>query len=97
MLMKDKNGVEMKKGDVVVISGAYFKNDNGMWVVEHAPGDPDWFGSDYSLRKLNKDGSRSKAKNNICFWPIFITVSSYEKRLAAKAHNAKYAQIEVIA
>ena len=97
MLMKDKNGVEIKKGDVVVISGAYFKNDNGMWVVDHAPGDPGWYGSDYCLKKLNKNGSRSQAKHNICFWPIMISVNSYEKRWAAEAHNKKYAQIEVVA
>lgn len=97
MLMRDKNGVEIKKGDVVVISGAYFKCDNGMWVVEHAPGDVDWLGKDYSLRKLNKDGSRSKAKYNICFWPILVNVNSWEKRIAAKEHNAKYAEIEVVA
>ena len=30
--MVDKNGVEMKTGDVVLISGAFFKNDNGLWL-----------------------------------------------------------------
>ena len=68
-----------------------------MWVVEHAPGDEDWLGSDYCLHKLNKDGSRSKSKYNICFWPLMVTVNSWEKRIAAKEHNAKYAEIEVVA
>ena len=97
MLLKDKNGIEMKKGDTVQITGAYFKSDNGLWRVEHAPGDSGWYGNDYSLRRLNKDGTDSKAKNNITFWPIMVTVSGYWKRLEAKAHNAEHAQIEVIA
>ena len=35
--MVDKNGVEMKTGDVVLISGAFFKNDNGLWFIERSP------------------------------------------------------------
>lgn len=95
--MKDKNGIEMKKGDKVMITGAYFKNDNGLWKIEHAPGDPDWYGKDYSLRRLNKNGTESTRKDNICFWPIMICTNSYMKRLEARAHNAAHAQIEVIA
>ena len=95
--MTDKNGKEIRKGDKVMITGAYFKNDNGMWKVAHAPGDPDWFGSDYSLRRLNKDGTESKSKNNITFWPLCVFVNSYCKRMEAKAHNAANAQIEVLA
>ena len=94
--MKDKNGIEIKKGDIVQITGAYFKNDNGMFRVEHAPGDSNWCGKDYSLRRLNKNGTDSKSKYNITFWPLGVFVNGYEKRLAAKAHNAQYAAIEVI-
>lgn len=95
--MVDKNGIEMKKGDKVMITGAYFKNDNGLWKIEHAPGDPDWFGKDYSLRRLNKNGTESTRKDNIAFWPLFVCVSSHMKRMEARAHNAEHAQIEVIA
>lgn len=42
--MVDKNGVEMKTGDIVRVSGAYFKNDNGLWFIERSPGDPSWCG-----------------------------------------------------
>ena len=42
--MLDKNGVEIKTGDIVEISGAYFKNDNGLYFVTHSPGDPTWSG-----------------------------------------------------
>lgn len=95
--MIDKNGTEIKKGDKVMITGAYFKNDNGLWRVEHAPGDPDWLGNDYSLRRLNKNGTDSTRKDNIAFWPLCVVVSGYYKRMEAKAHNAAHAQIEVIA
>ena len=94
--MLDKNGIEIKKGDVVVIEGGYFKSDNGLYRVEHAPGDENWYGNDYSLRKLNKNGTDSKGKYNINFWPLFIAVNGYWKRLEAKAHNEHFATIEVI-
>ena len=38
--MLDKNGIEIKTGDVVEITGAYFKNDNGLYFVERSAGDP---------------------------------------------------------
>lgn len=59
--MLDKNGVEIKTGDVVEIRGAYFKNDNGFWWAENSAGDPNWTGKDYSLRKISKTGKISKA------------------------------------
>lgn len=94
--MLDKNGREIKTGDKVIISGGYFKSDNGFYEVVRSPGDPGWMGKEYSLRKLNKNGTRSKAKYNIAFWPLFVATNSDFKRLAAKAHNAQHAQIEVI-
>lgn len=33
--MFDKNGHEIKTGDIVEITGAYFKNDNGLYFVEY--------------------------------------------------------------
>ena len=73
--MLDKNGVELQAGMVVEITGAYFKNDNGFWFVENAPGDPSWCGSDCCLKKISKAGKISVAKRNICFWPIGVFVS----------------------
>ena len=70
--MLDKNGMEIKTGMVVEIRGAFFKNDNGLYFVEHSAGDPDWCGSDHSLRKISKRGKISQAKHNLCFWPIGI-------------------------
>jgi len=93
--MLDKNGIEIKTGDVVEIKGAYFKNDNGFYYVEHSAGDPGWSGSDHSLRKISKRGKISKAKHNICFWPIGVFTNSFETRITAKAWNEEHATIEV--
>lgn len=93
--MLDKNGVEIKTGDVVEIRGAYFKNDNGFWYVENSAGDPNWTGKDYSLRKISKTGKISKASRNICFWPIMIVTNNWAKRAEAKAWNQEHATIEV--
>lgn len=92
--MKDKNGVEIKSGMIVEISGAYFKNDNGLYYVEHSPGDPGWCGKDHCLKKISKAGKISKAKYSICFWPIMVTVNG-PKYYDAKRWNAENAQIEV--
>lgn len=93
--MTDKNGIEIKTGDIVEISGAYFKNDNGLYFVERSPGDPSWCGSDYSLHRISKSGKISKAKNYLCFWPISVFVSDPRKAAEAKRWNKEYAQIEV--
>ena len=87
----------MKKGDIVEIKGGFFKADNGLFKVAHAPGDSDWLGSDWCLYRVNKkDYSESKSKYKTAFWPLMVTVSSREKRIEAKKHNAEHATIEII-
>lgn len=93
--MLDKNGVEIKTGDIVEISGAYFKNDNGLYFVTHSPGDPTWSGRDYSLKRISKYGKISKAKYNLCFWPISVFVSDRFKAAQATSWNREHATIEV--
>ena len=92
--MEDKNGVKLKTGQIVLVSGGYFKRDNGEFMITHSPEDPNWSGYDYCMVKRNKNGTISK--NNIAFWPLMITVSSNEKRALARAFNEKNAEIEVI-
>lgn len=94
--MTDKNGKEIKTGDIVRIEGGYFKADNGTFLVTHSPGDPSWIGSDYCLTKCNKKGRESTAKYATAFWPLMVTVSSRETSLNARRHNAEHATIEVI-
>ena len=92
--MVDKNGVEMKTGDIVRVSGAYFKNDNGLWFIERSPGDPTWCGSSYSLWKLKRNGQPSTAVAHLCSWPIAIFTNSWATRNEAKRWNEEHAEIE---
>lgn len=92
--MNEFKGNEFKTGDVVRIQNAYFKNDNGLYFVEHSPGDPSWCGRDYCLRKVSKTGKPSTAKYNLCFWPISSCVSNYQKNVEARVWNRENATIE---
>lgn len=93
--MLDKNGVEIKTGQIVEITGAFFENDNGLYFVTRSPGDPGWCAQDHSLTKISKAGKISKAKYNIGFWPIGVFVSGRARATAARAWNKEHAQIEV--
>ena len=76
--MKDKNGIEIKTGMIVKISGAYFKNDNGLYYVDNSPGDPSWSGRDYSLHKISKAGKISTAKRQITLRCVRLDVTKVE-------------------
>lgn len=91
--MKDKNGVELKTGQVVKVEGAYFKNQNGLYFVEASPGDPHWSGNDYSLRRIKRNGELAKT-DSISFWPLCSFVGDKFKRAEAKQWNAEHATIE---
>ena len=93
--MIDKNGIEIKTGDTVEITGAYFKNDNGFYFVDNSPGDPSWCGGNHCLKRISKSGKISTAKHNICFWPIGIFVSDRFKAAEARRWNHEHAQIEI--
>ena len=94
--MTDKNGKEIVTGDIVRITGAYFKTDNSLYFVERSPGDLNWNGDIYSLRKIGKKGKVSTAKYNICFWPLVSTVNSREKTILANEWNREHAEIEIV-
>lgn len=93
--MTDKNGIEIKTGDIVEITGSYFKTDNGLYFVEYSDGNPGWSGSDYCLRKISKRGKISQAKKNLCFWPIAVFVSDRSKMAEANKWNKEHAEIEI--
>ena len=94
--MVDKNGIEIQTGDVVRVSGAYFKCDNGTYFVEHTPGDPCWLGSDYSLRRICKNGKLVTGKNRVAFWPLKAFTNDRSKNAAAREWNREHSEIEVI-
>ena len=94
--MTDKNGVKIETGDMVVISGGYFKADNGYFMVMHSPGDANWLGNDHSLCRCSKKGKLSVAKYRTAFWPLMVTVNNEWERYKAKRHNLRNATIEVV-
>ena len=95
-MMLDKNGIELKTGQIVKVEGGYFKNNNGTFVIRYSPLDPSWNGNYYSLKKCNKEGKESEAKYNLSSWPLASYVNSRDKAIAAKEHNKVNATIEVV-
>ena len=94
--MLDKNGVEIRTGQVVKVTGAFFKNDNGLYFVENSPGDPSWSGSDHCLKKVCRNGRLSSSARNICFWPIAVFTNDRAKNAQADAWNREHSEIEVV-
>lgn len=79
---------ELVEGDVVEISGAYFKNDNGLYFVTNST-KSGW--RDLSLHKVGKTGKVSK--NGLNAWPLRSYCSDRSKSAAADAHNAANARL----
>lgn len=88
--------IKLKTGDIVKIENAYFKSDNGLYFVTHCPGDVNWLGNDYCLKKICKSGKLSKAKYSTCFWPLCSYVNDREKAAEADAWNKENAIIAKI-
>lgn len=81
---------ELVEGDVVEISGAYFKSDNGLFFVTRIG--ETWNGApDVSLHKVGKTGKVIKNGSNS--WPLRSYVSSPEKRHEARKHNRNHAKL----
>lgn len=92
----DKHHDEIKTGCVVRISNAYFKSDNGLWLVVHAAGDPCWTGNDLCLHKMRRDGKLSETKYSTNFWPLSPVVSDRAKTAAANEWSRENAEIEIV-
>lgn len=60
----------LRLGDVVEISGAGTKCDNGLYFVEQVPGGACWSGSQYCLKKIGKTGKVLKSGSTIAWWPM---------------------------
>ena len=95
-MIRDVNGVEIMTGDIVKISNAYFKVDNGLYFVSDKEGDVSTCGTGLTLHKVNRDGTLSTAKYNVGFWPIFHTCNDRVKRALANEWDSKNATIEVV-
>ena len=96
MTMLDKYGKELRTGDLVRVSNAYFKSANGLFFVRHSPGDPDWSGDDFSLRRIKKNGELTDGPKKVEFWPLKSYCSDSTKNALAREWNEKNAEIEII-
>lgn len=95
--MVDNNGIEIRTGQIVEITGAYFKSDNGLYFVACSPGDPSWSGSAYSLKKISRTGKISKARRSVCLWPIGVFINNFLKAYEVRRWNEEHARIKVTA
>ena len=68
-IMEDQNGRKILTGDVVRVTGAQPKADNGLFFVERSPRDPNWEPEMYCLMRLCENGRLSAAARNIAYWP----------------------------
>ena len=94
--MLDKNNRELRTGQVVYVSGGYFKSDNGLFRITHSPNDENWSGSDHCLKRVNKKWIDSKAKYSVAFYPLMVTTNNMEQKLIAKEHNKNNSSIKIL-
>ena len=96
--MIDKNGIRINAGDIVQITGAYFKNDNGFYYVEQDGTNPGYAADDtqVTLKKICRNGKISTTKYNIAFFPLHSYCSDPRKNAAADEWNKEHAAIEII-
>lgn len=90
--MFDSKNREIRTGDIVQVSGGYFKTSNGLFFVSNLDTEKSLW-----LHRLKKNGeicvsSASSTQN----WPLKSYCSDSRKNAEAKKHNAEHAQIEIV-
>ena len=94
--MYDSNNREIRTGDFVTVSGAYFKNNNGLWLVTEASDAPDYMGDSVYLHKVKKSGELCvESAGNSMSLPLHYYCSDWKKNAAAKEHDAVNLRYEV--
>lgn len=96
--MLDKNGIRIQAGDIVRISGAYFKTDNAYYFVEQDGTNPGYVADDteVTLKKICRNGKISTAKYSLAFFPLKSFTSDRTKNAAAEEWNKEHATIEIV-
>ena len=96
--MNDKNGIKINAGDVVRITGGYFKNSNGLFFVKQDGTNPGYLKDDtkVTLQKITKAGKISTAKYGLQFYPLKSYCNDRMKRAIANEWDAEHAEIEVV-
>ena len=90
--MIDSKNREIKTGDIVQITGGYFKTSNGVFYVSNLDTEKSLW-----LHRIKKNGeicvnSASSVQN----WPLTSYCSDRRKNAEAKKHNAENAKIEIV-
>ncbi len=95
--MKDSNGKEIRTGDFVRVSGAYFKTSNGLFLVTSAGDTPNCYGGSVWMHKVKQSGelcvNRAGSTQSL---PIGYYCSDARKNREAKAHDAENLRFEVV-
>lgn len=90
--MQDKNGREIRTGDIVRVSGAYFKTSNGTFYVSNLD-----TGRTLWLHRIKKNGEICMdTASSTQSWPLSSYCSDRRKNALAKEHNKEHAEIEVV-
>lgn len=92
--MLDKNGTEIRTGDFVRISGAYFKKNNGTYLVTSASDVPNTTAKTVWLNKVKKSGELCLDSCNSL--PMCYYCSDRAKNRAAKEHDKEHLRYEVV-
>lgn len=84
-----------KTGDIVEISGAFFKCDNGLFLVNKSYENPhyDCEKGEYAFLKISKNGKISK--KSCTLFPLRAFVNDAKKRVAANAWNKENVKIKL--
>lgn len=90
-VIKDVNGIALKTGDVIEISGRPVKNDNGRFLVITAPGDCTTCNvSSLTLHKIGKSGRLLTSGYTTNFYPEFCEQGNAVKIAGESAAAREY-------
>ena len=95
----DINGKEIHMGDIVRISGCYFRSRNGVYFVEYEPGYANWSGSELALTGLNEKTGKLVSRSNprhISFYPMEHFSNRWDEVREAEKWDKEYLRIENI-
>lgn len=84
-----------KTGDIVAIAGAFFKCDNGLFLVNKSYENPHYNceKGEYAFLKISKNGKINK--KSCTLWPLRAFVNDAKKRIAANAWNKENVKIKL--
>ena len=95
--MLDTNNREIRTGDFIRISGAYFNSANGVYLVTSDGQTPDRYGGNVWMHKVKKNGELCLNRaGTTCSLPMGYYCSDASKNRAAKEHDKINLRYEVV-